>query len=106
MSIYGYLLCHTCRESMWLGKAIQESNRVLYFHVGQPDDPSNWQRAVLNQALWKFVADHSSHRIVVTLENDMTDEFYSYRAVGSHKASEEDDLTQYVSGWPGLSRSR
>ncbi len=71
MSIYGYLNCHDCRQTLWLGKAkCHDDYRPFAFHIGDRNDPPHWARPQLNQVLWKFLADHTGHRIDVRLEGE------------------------------------
>lgn len=101
MSIYGFLNCHDCRQMVWLGKAMHEQYRPIWFHIGPADDPPNWQRDVLNQVIWKFLADHCSHRIDVRLESQMTEEMYGYQDIGGDGETGISDA-QYLAGWRGL----
>ena len=102
MSVYGYLVCHDCRQKLWLGKACGEpgEGRVSYYHIGSEREPPHWQRELLNTVLWKFVADHTSHRVRILLEQEMEDEQCGYRSLGGDAV---DDLSwgEYVEGWPG-----
>jgi hypothetical protein len=101
VSIYGYLNCHDCRHTLWLGKALHCNHRPFAFHIGEAAEPPHWARRQLNQALWKFLADHSSHRIDVRLEHEMTDEMFSYRQIGGDSANDI-SFEAYLTGWPGL----
>jgi hypothetical protein len=101
MSIYGYLNCHDCRQSLWLGKALWHHDyRPFAFHIGS-DTPPHWARPQLNQVLWKFLADHTAHRIDVRLEHEMTEEMDSYQDIGGDG---EGDISfeEYLAGWAGL----
>ena len=95
MSIYAYLNCHDCRQTLWLGKALHVDGRPYCYHQGGEDDPPHWRRAVLNQAVWKFLAEHTGHRIDVRLEHEMTDDMWGYRDIY------DNGLENYVTGWPG-----
>lgn len=99
MSMYGYLNCHDCRQSVWLGKALHADRRPYSFHLGSP--APNWAKPELNQVIWKFLADHTSHRIDVRLEHQMTDDIFGYQEIGG---DEEGDISfaAYLAGWPGL----
>ncbi|MFL5342541.1 MAG: hypothetical protein ACJ8F7_20535, partial [Gemmataceae bacterium] len=85
MSIYGYLNCHDCRQTVWLGKALHDNYRPYCFHMGDAEDSPHWKRELLNQVLWKFLADHTSHRIDVRLEYKMTEEMYGYQMIGGDR---------------------
>lgn len=102
MSIYGYLNCHTCQQTLWLGKAVWDTgDQPSYFHIGDANRPQQWKREQLNQVLWKFLADHTSHPIDVRLESEMSEEMWDYQKVGGDR---DNDISseQYVNGWQGL----
>lgn len=104
MSIYAYLSCHDCRQHLWLGKAIHREFRPVAFHIGGPDQPLHWARQQLNQILWKFLADHTGHRIDVRLENQMTTEMFDYQEIGGD-AEKDISAAAYLEDWPGLLHS-
>jgi hypothetical protein len=102
VSVYGYLNCHDCRQTIWLGKALHHGYRPLAcFHIGTENEPPHWARLQLNQVLWRFLADHTAHRIDVRLEHEMTDEMFGYQEIGGDS---DKDITfeAYLAGWPGL----
>lgn len=101
MSIYGYLSCHDCRQTLWLGKALHRDYRPSAFHIGGPDEPPHWARPQLNQVVWKFLADHAGHRIDVRLEHEMTDEMWGHQAIGGDSDGDI-SVEVYLAGWPGL----
>jgi hypothetical protein len=101
MSIYGYLNCHNCRQTLWLGKALHRANRPYAFHIGEPEEPPHWARPQLNQILWKFMADHAGHRIDVRLEHEMTEEMFGYQNIGGD-TNQGVSFEAYLTGWPGL----
>jgi hypothetical protein len=101
MSIYGYLNCHDCRQSIWLGKAMRKHGRVCSFHRGSENDPPHWRREQLNQAMWKFLADHASHAIDVRLEHQMTEEVFAYQEIGGDSETGI-SFADYIAGWHGL----
>jgi hypothetical protein len=102
LSIYAYLNCHDCRQSLWLGKAVCHLlPQQQYFHIGSADDPRNWKREDLNQVLWKFLADHCGHRIDVRREDGMTEEMFGYQSIGGDRY-EDVSFEAYVAGWRGL----
>lgn len=101
VSIYGYLNCHDCRQSLWLGKAIHENHRPLFFHIGPNEESPNWKRESLNQTVWKFLADHCGHRIDARLESDMTEEMFGYETIGGD-SDEDVSEAQYLDGWRGI----
>jgi hypothetical protein len=69
--------------------------------MGDGNQPLHWQREKLNQVLWKFLADHTGHRIDVRLDHQMTNDSYGYQEIGGDS---ENSLTYdlYLAGWPGL----
>jgi hypothetical protein len=101
MSIYGYLNCHDCRQTLWLGKALHRDDRPFAFHIGGSQEPPHWARPQLNQVLWKFLADHTAHRIDVRLEHEMTDEMFGYQDIGGD-CDNDISFEAYLAGWPGL----
>ena len=104
MSIYGYLNCHDCRQTIWLGKSIG-GGRPIAFHIGAEEEPPHWARPQLNQLLWKFLADHAGHRIDVRLEHEMTEEMYGYLDIGGD-GENGISVEAYLDGWPGLNRGK
>ena len=101
MSIYGHLNCHACRQTLWLGKALHDDLRPFSFHIGGPEEPPHWKREQLNQVLWKFLADHTGHRIDVRLEHEMTEEMYGYQTIGGDNGNDI-SFEDYLAGWRGL----
>jgi hypothetical protein len=105
MSIYGYFCCHDCRQLVWLGKAIwHEDYRPLFYHIGSETENPHWSRPELNQVLWKFLADHTGHRIDVCLEHDMDEAMWAYQEIGGDSDTDISFAT-YLAGWRGLSVS-
>lgn len=73
MSVYGYLCCTNCKEYIWLGKAINWTEDAIgpkSFARGDAPDGCNWKMIRLNQALWKFLAEHTARDICVVLEHE------------------------------------
>jgi hypothetical protein len=101
VSVYGYLNCHDCRQTLWLGKALHRNHRPFAFHIGGAEEPPHWARPQLNQVVWKFLADHTAHRIDVRLEHEMTDEMLGYQEIGGD-SDEDISFEAYLVGWPGL----
>ncbi|MDY3558586.1 hypothetical protein R5W23_005707 [Gemmata sp. JC673] len=102
MSIYGYLNCHDCCQTLWLGKALNHGHSPsACFHIGTENDLPHWARTQLNQVLWKFLAEHTGHGIDVRLEHEMTDEMWGYREIGGD-TDEGISFEAYLAGWPGL----
>jgi len=69
----------------------------IFGSAGQP----HWARPQLNQVLWKFLADHTAHKIDVLLEGDMTEDMSSYQEIGGD-SREDISFEEYLAGWPGL----
>jgi hypothetical protein len=100
MSIYGYLNCHDCRQTLWLGKALHHDGRPSAFHIGGQHEPPHSAQSQLNRVLWKFLADHTGHRIDVRLEHQMTDEQFGYQAIGEDSENGI-SFEAYLAGWRG-----
>lgn len=110
MSIYGYLNCHDCRQTLWLGKALHRGDcRPFAFHIGSEEEPPHWARPQLNQVVWKFLADHTGHRIDVRLEHQQTDEMHGYQHIYQHIGGDTDQdisFEAYLAEWPALAVGR
>ena len=103
MSRYARLACMDCQVYVFLGKAIfREGENVNYFHIGEAEEPLNWQRSELNQVIWKMFADHARHDLRVAVEGSdeykQTAEFVMIGGTARGDISEED----YLKGWDGL----
>ncbi|BCY15511.1 hypothetical protein [Actinoplanes sp. L3-i22] len=106
MSEYGYLLCVDCRVYIWLGKAIQDDTRIIYFAVGSKEP--NWRQPELAKSVWKFLADHVGHPLESVREfsqrydqmvaDDPPEGEYSEVGDTSHTGP---TFEEYLSGWPG-----
>lgn len=73
MSVYGYLCCTDCKVSLWLGKAISWRDDDVgpkSFARGDAPEGLNWKWDILNQVLWKMLAEHTGHTIRVVLEHE------------------------------------
>lgn len=105
VSEYGYLLCVDCREFIWLGKAVQNDSRIVYFAVG--DKEPNWRQPGLARSIWKFLADHVGHPLESVREfSERYDQIVAddppegpYVEIGdsSHTGPTFDE---YLKGWP------
>ncbi len=102
MSVYGYLNCHDCRQTLWLGKALDSDYRPFAFHIGGAEEPPNWAGPELNQVLWKFMADHMGHRIDVRLEDTQDELPEAYQHILADSDGTEISFGAYLAGWPGL----
>lgn len=102
MSIYGNLLCHDCKQLLWLGKAIYAGDQVAYYHLGSAAEAPNWRQTRLNQAVWKFLADHTGHHIGVYRDFEMADALHDYTEI-SGDALADVSMADYLTCWPGLS---
>jgi hypothetical protein len=102
LSIYSYFNCHTCQQTLWLGKAVwDQGDQPSYFHIGDANRPPYWKREQLNQVLWKFLAAHTAHHIDVRLEHEMSEEMWDYQNVGGDR-NNDISFEQYLDGWHGL----
>jgi hypothetical protein len=96
VSVYGYLNCHDCRQTMWLGKSCHD-----FYHIGAAEEPPLWKREILNQALWKFLAEHTGHQIDVRLEHEVTEDMFGYKRIGG-ETDYDLPFDKYLAGWRGL----
>lgn len=101
MSIYGNLLCHDCKQLLWLGKAIYAGDQVAYYHLGNAAETPNWNQTRFNQVIWKFLANHTNHRIGVCCNSEMDDTLQDYTEIGGD-ALADISLDDYLTGWLGL----
>lgn len=101
MSTDGYLVCRDCRWSLFLGKAISSGTQVDFYHRGGAEREHPWQRHELNQVLWKFLADHTSHQIRVLQEHEMSDEDWNAGTIGGD-TDKDISFEEYLRGWGGL----
>lgn len=91
MSQYGYLVCHECRDILFLGKFVRPADKPNYFHIGGPNESRNSEKPERTRAVWKFLADHVGHTIaVVTSFDDNFEDVAQYRAIGGDTI---DDIT-------------
>lgn len=67
MSRYAYLVCLDCEVEYFLGKIIEPDDGIRYFHIGACDVP-NSERREIAKVVFRFLADHMSHRIAVLPE--------------------------------------
>jgi hypothetical protein len=70
MSIYAYLTCSDCQQIIWLGKTVFHNQKPSYFHIGNESPVTGLPPDVRNQAVWKFLAEHSGHALCVVNEGD------------------------------------
>ncbi|WP_156040792.1 hypothetical protein [Chondromyces apiculatus] len=101
MSLSGWMACHTCRTTLWLGKAVHKNYQVIRFHAAVQDVPLNSDNTELNRALWKFLADHARHNIQVIVEGDQVYlEIGEYVEVGGEQYGDI-PFDEYLKGWGG-----
>jgi hypothetical protein len=100
MGAYAYLMCHDCHQLCFLGKAYRSGGRPVFFQLGALR-ALNWKQKKLNQVLWKFLAEHCSHRLDVRLDEEMKEEMFEYQSIGGDSGG---DITfnEYLSDWLGL----
>ena len=105
MSRFAYLVNESQRRFVWLGKAICDEGRedelraVDYFRVGGRDEPRNHEQDLLNQVLWKFIADSAGEPLRVILDSELAllEGFVEIGGGCESSISFED----YLEGWPG-----
>jgi len=105
MSQYAFLVCDSCRVRMFLGKAVHhadvpDSERIDYFWRGDAR-PTNALDPVLSRTLWKILADHGPHGLLVVVEGTE-----GYAAAADYTTIGGDEITdvpfeQYLEGWNG-----
>jgi hypothetical protein len=103
MSATGFLLCPSCKVCIALGKPVQrEDNSVKYFHIGF-GPPRNSARTLLNESVWKFLADHYGHQLRVLSDyDDEQNEIYEYTEIGADEADGHIPFEKYLHDWEGL----
>jgi hypothetical protein len=107
MGAFGYFICSTCRVYIALGKPIQrDDNSVIYFHLGKPESPRNSAQTLLDESLWKFLADHVGHPLSVRLdyEEGMEEVETEYAEIGADVPADGIPFEQYLDDWEGISR--
>lgn len=82
------------------GQGIHRGQRPLYFHIGGSEEPKHWEREWLNQVVWKFLADHTGHRIDVRLEHEMTEDMLGYQEIGGDGEADI-SIENYLADWSG-----
>lgn len=105
MSIYCDLLCEDCKVGFWLGKAVfADQKSVKYFHRVNKTNLRNWEQVVLNQALWKFLADHKGHnlRVLADYEIEQLIEEDCLQDYTNIEGSVGNSFTEYLEGWDDL----
>lgn len=101
MSRYAYIACQHCAKTIWLGKAIFNGPQPVMFQVGAASEGPNSENVLLTRAIWKFLADHAGHALIVSVEGDD-----HYEAIGEYEEIGGDEVTsisleEYVRGWSG-----
>lgn len=104
MSRYAYLVCKECRHVLWLGKAVYDGTRLDFFAVGQIGAEPNAKNAELCAVVWKFLAEHASHELKVTVEGDSDFDHWLDQSVDIGGDGVDDvSFPNYLKGWRGLS---
>ena len=102
MSRDAYLVCHETRMFLPLGKIIFDGSPSTYFHSGTEHSKPNWQQLDTNQLLWKFLARHLGHDLLVCSSDELDEDKYeSYCRVdddGVNDISADD----FLRDWPGI----
>lgn len=87
---------------MFLGKPVRsENNEVWYYHRGAGDALPNSEKLQLTKALWRFMAEHGPHSLVVQSSYDEDfDTITAYPEIGGDTL---DDISfeDYLRNWPG-----
>jgi hypothetical protein len=107
VSEYAYLICRDDRVMLGLGRAIKRDDGSVHYFLSGGKQP-NSQQPDLDRALWKFLADHTGHRIEVIRESSRAYQDWTvdqdangiYRQVGGD-ARDDIPFEQFLAGWPG-----
>ncbi|MBN1877042.1 MAG: hypothetical protein JXA33_22660 [Anaerolineae bacterium] len=99
MSRYAWLVCHTCKVMVWLGKAAMKGADVEYIHPAgaAPDD----EKQTLNCVIWKMFADHAGHALqMITDQSPAYASLEGYVEIGG---DEDGDISfdAYLKDWGG-----
>ncbi|MCI2420548.1 hypothetical protein MOQ72_24155 [Saccharopolyspora sp. K220] len=108
MSDLGYLVCAPCKTYLTLGKPVlRDDETVNYYHLGPRNSPRNPAQTLLNESLWKFLADHTGHPLVIKFdyEDGMAEVEENYTEIGGDTADGGIPFEQYLLNWDGLSKS-
>src|SRR5690242_15886081 len=99
MSIYGWFACQQCRTCLGLGKWIRDADeRTIYFQSGYTPNSAQPDRT---RALWKFLADHATHPLVVLLPGvPGYDDLDEYCLIGGDRIQDV-PFDEYLKEWPG-----
>lgn len=105
MAIYGYLACLETNESLWLGKVLRHkgpdgSLSAFGFWMG-PDPGHNYQKELLNKALWKFLAEHLGKELIVVTDDPAA----PFDVTKLTKVTERLTLEGYVGDWPSAAEA-
>lgn len=106
MSDLGYLICAPCKTYLTLGKPIlREDKSVDHYHLGLRNNPRNPTQTLLNESLWKFLADHTGHPLIIRFdyEDGIEEVEEQYTEIGGDVADGGIPFEQYLADWKGLS---
>ncbi len=65
MATYGFVICQTCREHVFLGKWLRRDGQGFGFWHGTLCGPDERDSAVLGRKALRFLARHMNHDLVV-----------------------------------------
>ncbi|MFI0467567.1 hypothetical protein ACH347_26105 [Saccharopolyspora sp. 5N102] len=108
MSDLGYLVCAPCKMYLTLGKPVlKDDESVNYYHLGPRNNPRNPTQTLLNESLWKFLADHTGHPLVIRFDYEagMEEVEEDGTEIGGETADDDIPFEQYLLNWDGLNRS-
>ncbi|MEV5539483.1 hypothetical protein AB0L13_21735 [Saccharopolyspora shandongensis] len=108
MSDLGYLICAPCKVYLTLGKPVlKDDESVNYYHLGPRNNPRNPAQTLLNESLWKFLADHTGHPLAIRFdyEDGVEEVEEDYTEIGGETADDDIPFEQYLLNWDGLNKS-
>ena len=107
MSLYARVACLEPRIMCFVGKALRnEDGKMSFFHIGTPWEPLNWQRADLNQVVWKMLADYIGHPLKVLITGDEELDQLKFLRIGDITENDEISEEDYLKDWDGLKNQK
>ena len=101
MSRFGTLVCFDCKQTIWLGKIVIDEENGNFFHIGEASQPRNWERPELTRSVWKFLANHINHSMLVTIDyEEPSEEIYEFTEIGGDGIGDI-RFQDYLEGWRG-----
>jgi hypothetical protein len=97
----GVLYCSDCLRGIELGVLlVGDDPRAGYFQ-SPASSAVNWKNRSLSMALWKFLADHTSHAVAVVFGDGAPATGGKTANPGSPAVIGKDvDIDGYIAGWP------